>query len=375
MALLDTTVPSLLPRETLKLVRAEVLAGLVPSVPSEAPPAQSKMAQTVAMPAMFAMPAKAAMAQTVAMQASPAKAIAQTIALQARPAKALERTMALQQGNPAKALLQTIALQQANPAKAVLAQTLFQAERPKHPSSGMVRVAAPLAAPVGQVSQGPAIVAPVPMRTCAPTADPRLMMLADPDGAQAASFRLLRDTLIAKGLPRVLAVTSPESGDGKTTCAINLALALAERRGESVLVVDCNFADPALGGMLGIEKTPDPAPSRAWTAPFTLAALTPSLHVATVARRPGSGHVRSSYVDFTTFARQLDTFQRAGYQHIILDMPTLDSSSEAKLLLQVVGGVLLAVRCGSSKTTALRRAVDQIGAGKALGITLLDSPG
>jgi len=203
---------------------------------------------------------------------------------------------------------------------------------------------------------------------CSPTADPRLMMLADPNGPQAAGFRVLRDTLVTKGLPRVLAVSSPESGDGKTTCAVNLALALDERRTGRVLLLDANFAAPALAGMLGIDETTQ---DRAWSAPFTLAALTPSLHVATLARRPGPS---AAYVDFTTFARQLDAFLRAGYHHIILDMPTLDSSPEANLPLQLAGGVLLAVRCGRSKTGELRRAVERIGPGKALGITLMDAP-
>jgi Mrp family chromosome partitioning ATPase len=288
------------------------------------------------------------------MQANPAKVLAQTIALQSRPAKALVRTVAMQ----------------ANPAKAVLTQTLYQAERPAHPSSGMVPVAAPLALAARAVAPVPAA-APAAMRACSPTADPRLMMLADPAGAQAGSFRVLRDTLVTKGIPRVLAITSPEPQDGKTTCAINLALALAERRSERILLIDANFADPALAGILGIDESADASPNRAWTAPFTLSALTPCLHVATIARRPGQS---SAYVDFTTFARQLDTFQRAGYQHIILDMPTLDNSSEAKLLLELAGGVLLAVRCGRSKTGALKSAAARIAAGKALGITLLDSP-
>ncbi|CAN5917815.1 hypothetical protein BH11MYX4_BH11MYX4_36680 [soil metagenome] len=207
-----------------------------------------------------------------------------------------------------------------------------------------------------------------PLATCSPTADPRLMILQDPNSAQSAAFRVLRDTLIMKGLPRVLAVTSPEAGDGKTTCAVNLALALAERGTARLLLLDASFAAPAIAGLLGIDDT---APrDRAWSAPFTLAALKPSLHVATLAQRPGP----PSYVDFTTLARQLEAFLRAGYHHVILDMATLDSSPEANLPLPLAGGVLLTVRAGRSRTGPLRRAVERIGPGKALGITLMDAP-
>src|SRR4051812_40190962 len=60
--------------------------------------------------------------------------------------------------------------------------------------------------------------------------DPRLAILADPDSARAEGFRRLRDGVLARGMPRVLAVTSPERGDGKTTCIANLAFAFAEQQ-------------------------------------------------------------------------------------------------------------------------------------------------
>lgn len=206
------------------------------------------------------------------------------------------------------------------------------------------------------------------MKPCTPTADPRLMMLSDPKGAQASSFRLLRDTLVAKGLPRVLAVSSCASEDGTTTCAVNLALALGEHPTEKLLLVDANFASPALGELLGAEAGPAEG-AAPWCAPFTVSALSATVHVATVARQPGQSQ---SYVDLTTFKRLLESFFRAGYQHIIIDMPPVESSPEAALLMHLAGGVLLAVRSGTSTTGALRKAVDRIGE-KALGVALMDA--
>jgi len=342
---LDATLQSPLPRETVKLVRADILAGL----PQNAQNAHAKalLSQTVA------MPTKSALAQTMMMaekSAPAARALAQTrFQPVAQPSA---------QPRPPQPSSGFFPVSSAAPAAPVPSAS------PVAPLA-IVPAAAPPAARVAPVAAHPA---PPVMRSCSPTADARLMMLADPKGEQAASFRVLRDTLLAKGMPRVIGVSSPEAEDGKTTCAINLALALDERRAGKLLLIDANFANQSLAAILGVDET---APQPSWTAPFTLSALTPSLHVATLPRRPGQP---AGYVDFTTFAHQLDTFQRAGYQHIILDMPTLDSSSEAKLLVQLAGGVLLAVRCGRSKTSTLRKAVERIGAGKALGLTLLDSP-
>lgn len=239
---------------------------------------------------------------------------------------------------------------------------------------GQTVALAPAPAPAPVVAPAPApiaarvpIASPPTMKACSPIADPRLMMLADPKGTQAAAFRFLRDSLVAKGLPRVLAVSSPASEDGATTCAINLALAIAEQRTDKTLLLDANFAAPAIAGLLGIDAATLAAPC---SAPFTLSALTPSLHVATLARQAGEP---PPYVDFTTLARLLDTFQRAGYHHIILDAAPVDSSPEAGLPLHLSGGVLLAVRSGRSTTSALRRAAERLGP-KALGVTLMDAP-
>jgi len=58
--------------------------------------------------------------------------------------------------------------------------------------------------------------------------DRRLLMLEAPDSQAAAAFRVLRHRLVRNGEPKVMLVTSPNVGEGKTTCALNLALALCE---------------------------------------------------------------------------------------------------------------------------------------------------
>jgi len=237
-----------------------------------------------------------------------------------------------------------------------------EATAPRAPSSAVM----PVAQPLRPMAPQPTMIEPA-MPLCAPTADPRLVMLAAPDGPQAAGFRITRDTLLAKGLPGIVGVSSPKPGEGKTTCAINLALALAEDRQQKVLLLDGHFAAPALAEILGVDhRVTPPWP---WSAPFTLSALTPSLHVATVAAAPGQS---SAYIDFASLARLLGSFHRAGYRHVVIDMPSIDSA-EANLVLQLAGGVLLAVRSGVSTTVSLRKAADRIGAKKALGVTLMDA--
>ncbi|MBK6789526.1 MAG: polysaccharide biosynthesis tyrosine autokinase [Betaproteobacteria bacterium] len=80
------------------------------------------------------------------------------------------------------------------------------------------------------------------------TDNPELVTLNEPFGAQAEHFRALRSRLMMRlfveGEPRqALAIISPDSGDGKTYCAANLAVTLAQLGGRTLLV-DADMRGP-----------------------------------------------------------------------------------------------------------------------------------
>lgn len=233
--------------------------------------------------------------------------------------------------------------------KAVQAQA--QAQQPHLGSQPRVQVPA--------VARAQAALPTPPVKACMPKAsDERLVMLADPTGDRAAAFRELRDTLITKNvLPRMLAVSSAEPGEGKTTTAINLALALAEASTEKVLLLDACFEAPAIAEILGVDHT---APS--WFKPFVVSSLTPTLHVATL-----TPDAAQQYLDISTFTRALGMFHRAGYHRIVLDAPCVKDAAQ---VLSLAGGVLLTTRAGVSRQHDLRKAVDKVGAKRCVGVML-----
>lgn len=74
------------------------------------------------------------------------------------------------------------------------------------------------------------------------------------DAAFLESFRILRNNIGFAGTDqqlKVLAVTSPSHGEGKSTTAINLASAMA-MAGKRVLIVDCDLRRPSLHKRLGV---------------------------------------------------------------------------------------------------------------------------
>src|SRR5262245_6410160 len=82
--------------------------------------------------------------------------------------------------------------------------------------------------------------------------DVRLSMRRRPDSPAAAAYRVLRHRLAHKGGPRLVAVTSAQAREGKSICAANLALALAEGE-ERVLLMEANLHHPDLSAMFQIQ--------------------------------------------------------------------------------------------------------------------------
>jgi protein-tyrosine kinase len=86
-----------------------------------------------------------------------------------------------------------------------------------------------------------------------------LVAAAQPFGKQAEAFRAIRSQLMMRIFnpqepKRALAVTSPESGDGKTFLVANLGVVLAQLGGRT-LIVDANLRNPRLHELFDLPNT------------------------------------------------------------------------------------------------------------------------
>lgn len=86
-----------------------------------------------------------------------------------------------------------------------------------------------------------------------------LVAAAQPFGKQAEAFRAIRSQLMMRIFSpqepkRALAVTSPESGDGKTFLVANLGVVLAQLGGRT-LIVDANLRNPRLHELFDLPNT------------------------------------------------------------------------------------------------------------------------
>jgi Mrp family chromosome partitioning ATPase len=203
--------------------------------------------------------------------------------------------------------------------------------------------------------------------------DPRLVMVIDPDSERSAAFRVMRHHLLELGRPQVIVVSSPQPGDGKTTTAINLALALAECGRAKTLLVETHVRRPQF---TNIFKFIPPwcfaeqlaAHRHQPTMPWSLIDIPQMwLHVAAINPRIE----QTQLLDGPAFAIAMERLRVAGYDHIVVDAPPVLGSADVNLMADAADSVVFALRARRSTTRDLRRALDQLGNNKVTGTVLL----
>ncbi|WP_284755449.1 polysaccharide biosynthesis tyrosine autokinase [Arthrobacter sp. efr-133-R2A-120] len=195
----------------------------------------------------------------------------------------------------------------------------------------------------------------------------------DNQSPRAESFRQLRTNLQfanIDGRVRTLLVTSTVPGEGKSTTAVNMAIALAQT-GKRVCLVDADLRRPMLGEYLGLDNN----------AGLTTALVgagdvldllhhwgDDELHVLT------SGQVPPNPSELLGSSRMKELLKEleAEFDVILIDAPPLLPVTDAAILSRITEGVVLLIGAGRTQRQDLRRALDSlelIGARK-LGVIL-----
>jgi Mrp family chromosome partitioning ATPase len=203
--------------------------------------------------------------------------------------------------------------------------------------------------------------------------DPRLALMIDPDSERAAAFRVLRHHLLEIGRPQVVIVSSPQIGDGKTTAAVNLALALSECGRAKTLLVETHVRRPQLTTVFQFVPPWCFAEQLAAhrhqpTMPWSLIDIPQLwLHVAAINPRTE----QTQLLDGPAFAIAMERLRLAGYDHIVVDAPPVLGSADVNLMTDAADSVVLALRARRSNIRDLRRAIEQLGTDKVAGTVLL----
>lgn len=177
---------------------------------------------------------------------------------------------------------------------------------------------------------------------------------------QAADLRRQKAGALAQ---RVL-ICSPHPGEGKTYCALNLALSIAAERESEVLLVDADFAKPSILSALGLPGGPglmDALMDESIdVADCVLGTDIPGLWVLPAGDTTSQD---SEYLSSSRTARILDRLtEGAPHRMVIFDSPPALAASPAAELAKYVGQAVVIVRADKTGQGALDDAISLLGA-------------
>ncbi len=189
--------------------------------------------------------------------------------------------------------------------------------------------------------------------------DPAIRVVHDPKSGVAEAYRAVRTSLYfsAGGKShKVVQVTSPHPGDGKTTSAINLAASIAAS-GTRVLVVDCDMRRPRCHRLLGCHNRVGVSNVVVGEAEFAEALQTtnvPNLDML------ASGTSVDTPAELLTHPRfdELLAMIREKYDLVIIDSPPLLAVTDGTVIAPRVDGVLMVMRLSRSARESGKRATE-----------------
>lgn len=157
---------------------------------------------------------------------------------------------------------------------------------------------------------------------------------------------------------KCIGVTSPISGDGKSTTAVNLAIALAQI-GKRVLLIDCDLRLPTVAGKLGIRNSPGLSDFLIGEVRIDEAIRKLEhygIHVLPASNVPAdpTGLLESRQMEHLFVAL------RRNYEFVIVDLPPVTVVSDALILGKCLDGYLLAVRQKKTKHRSVEEAIRQM---------------
>ena len=194
---------------------------------------------------------------------------------------------------------------------------------------------------------------------------PELVALNEPFGAQAEAIRGIRSWVMQRVFGenqttrRALAVVSPNSGDGKTYVAANLAVALAQLGGRTLLVdADLRgprqhevFNRPSNTGLSGILS------GRTEKRVVSKVSGVAGLYLLPVGVTPPNPLELVERPAFGLLMRELTT----KFDHVVVDTTAAEYGTDATVIAARCGAALVVARKNSSRIGALQELSEMLG--------------
>lgn len=190
-----------------------------------------------------------------------------------------------------------------------------------------------------------------------------LVAATSPFNASAEFFRDVRSQLLSGVMNpersrRPLAITSPDSGDGKTYFAANLAVAFSQL-GSRTLLIDADMRTPRLHDLFGIESSSGLSgilSGRAETNVIRPIDDLPSLYILPVGTVPPNP---LELVQRSSFEMLLGELVKK-FEYVIVDTPAMSHGADARVIAAKCGCSLVVGRRGVTQMKSLQGLLDAL---------------
>ncbi len=189
-----------------------------------------------------------------------------------------------------------------------------------------------------------------------------LVSLMSPDNPASEAYRTLRTNVTFVNAEqrhlKLIVVTSPGPGEGKSTTAANLAITLAQQ-GAPTLLVDADLRRPLVHRAFNLVQEPgltDVLVGKALLREAIRPNVVPKLDVLPAGALPPNP---SELLGSEPMKRMLEQL-RGQYETIIFDSPPTLAVTDATVLGAEADAVILVVRAGETEEVAAQRAVAQL---------------
>jgi receptor protein-tyrosine kinase len=194
------------------------------------------------------------------------------------------------------------------------------------------------------------------------------------DGGQQQAtdqYRILRTKITQHPMqPRLILISSPASGDGKSVSAVNIAGVLALNSDAKVLLVDADFRRSTIHTHLGLPASPGLAEVLAGACSLHEAVINveelPTLFVLPAGNSPPGPAELMASAQWPALCSRL----RTSFRHIIVDSPPVEAVADYALIQAACDGVILVIRSDHTKRRSYREALRAVPKAKFLGVIL-----
>lgn len=193
-------------------------------------------------------------------------------------------------------------------------------------------------------------------------------LFAQPGSLMAEQFRLLRTRVEMAG-PGTVMITSALDNEGKTSCAINLARALAMGIGRGVILIDADLRHPSTAHVLGIRTNPGLVDVLTGDADWRACVHMMDEERLRVIPAGTSSSIAPELLGSPRLTQVIEEVKAEFPGHyVVFDAPPLLLTVDPLVLARHIDHVLLVVRAGVTPRAAVIKAIESLGPERLRGI-------